>query len=102
MNTTNCTIHGLNGVVFICKHLFRSKKKGVFWSKDEEDSSVSAWCLKCESVRAKNGEWSDEILARMDIKILCEKCFDQVKTLNRLNNMEYLLYKITNGKLPRS
>jgi hypothetical protein len=47
---------------------------------DEDD--FQAWCDECEGVRKSEGEWNDQSMKFADIKVVCEKCYFEMKELN--------------------
>jgi hypothetical protein len=47
-----------------------------------EDDDFHAWCDECETVRQKEGEWNDKSMAFSEIKLVCEKCYFEMKGLN--------------------
>lgn len=50
----------------------------------EEDDDLQAWCSKCEDIRLKDGGWNDENMKYANIKLVCEKCYFEMKD----NNLE--------------
>jgi hypothetical protein len=47
-----------------------------------EDDDLQAWCDECESVRQNEGEWNEKSMAFAEIKLVCEKCYFEMKELN--------------------
>ena len=47
-----------------------------------DDDDFQAWCGECENVRQKEGEWNDRSMAFAQIKVVCEKCYFEMKELN--------------------
>jgi hypothetical protein len=89
-----CGEHGSRRRAFICQHLNRSTKTGFEESfpsyKDmelEEDDDFQAWCNDCEKVRSKEDGWNDESMKFAKIKVVCEKCYFEIKEFN-LGNAE--------------
>lgn len=47
-----------------------------------EDDHFQAWCSECELIRQKEGEWNDKSMAFAALKLVCEKCYFEMKELN--------------------
>ena len=84
-----CGSHDYRRIAFVCKHLNNQTKVGFEESfetfedmelSDEDD--FQAWCDECESVRKSEGEWNDRSMKFADIKMVCEKCYFEMKELN--------------------
>ena len=84
-----CGAHEYKRRAFVCQHLNHTKKVGFEESfetsedmelMDEDD--FQAWCDECEIVREKEGEWNDKSMAFSKIKLVCEKCYFEMKELN--------------------
>jgi hypothetical protein len=85
----DCHAHEKQRVAFVCKHLIGKEKVGFNEAFDTfdgmelgEDDDFQAWCDKCEVERQKEGEWNDASTAFADIKLICEKCYFEMKELN--------------------
>jgi hypothetical protein len=85
----DCRAHEKQRAAFVCKHLIGSEKVGFNEAFDTfegmelgEDDDFQAWCNKCENERQKKGEWTDASMAFADIKLVCEKCYFEIKELN--------------------
>jgi len=39
-------------------------------------------CIECEIVRENEGEWNEKSQAFASIKLVCEKCYFEMKELN--------------------
>ena len=84
-----CEIHDTERIAFVCKHLNKQAKVGfeeAFETTEnmelEDEDDFQAWCSKCEKVRQKEGEWNDTSMAFVEIKLICEKCYFEMKELN--------------------
>lgn len=84
-----CGLHDFRRIAFVCRHLNHTTKVGFeesFESYEDmelfEDDDFQAWCDECETVRQSEGEWNDNSMAFADIKIVCEKCYFEMKELN--------------------
>ena len=47
-----------------------------------EDDDFQAWCNECEAARQKQGEWNEQSMAFANIKVVCEKCYFEMKEFN--------------------
>ncbi|NER16495.1 DUF6882 domain-containing protein [Spongiivirga citrea] len=84
-----CGVHGKLRKAFICQHLNTESKTGFEeafetypgMELDGEDD-FQAWCSECEKVRIKTGGWNEESMAFAKIKLVCEKCYFDIKEMN--------------------
>jgi len=94
-NQINCGQHGLQDQTFVCQHIAASLATGVavgfHWSRESERADrPDAWCTDCEDMRAAgDGDWSEEMMSRLDIKILCGGCYDEAKDLWRPYRLQH-------------
>jgi len=84
-----CGEHDYRRRAFICKHLNHTTIVGfeeAFETFEDmellEDDDLQAWCNECEIVRQQEGEWNERSMAFADIKLVCEKCYFEMKELN--------------------
>jgi len=84
-----CSIHEYRRRAFVCRHLNQTTKVGfeeAFESVEGmellEDDDFQAWCNECEAIRLQEGEWNDKSMAFAGIKLVCEKCYFEMKELN--------------------
>jgi len=84
-----CGVHEYRRVAFVCKHLNDTTKVGfeeAFETFEDmellEDDDFQAWCNECEIVRQNEGEWNDKSMEFAKIKVVCEKCYFEMKELN--------------------
>jgi len=84
-----CDAHEYRRIAFVCKHLNHTTKVGfeeAFETFEDmelsEDDDFQAWCDECEAVRQKEGEWNDISMAFAEIKLVCEKCYFEMKAFN--------------------
>jgi hypothetical protein len=86
-----CEEHDYRRRAFVCRHLNHEDKVGFEEYFDtfegmelglEEDDDFMAWCNECEKVRQQEGEWNDTSMEFADIKLVCEKCYFEMKELN--------------------
>lgn len=84
-----CISHDYRRIAFVCKHLNHKTKVGfkeAFETVDDmelsEEDDFQAWCDECEVVREREGEWNDKSMTFAEIKVVCEKCYFEMKELN--------------------
>jgi hypothetical protein len=84
-----CRAHDKQRTAFVCNHLIGSNKVGFNEAFDTfedmelgEDDDFQAWCDECEAIRQKEGEWNETAMAFTDIKLVCERCYFEMKELN--------------------
>ena len=84
-----CETHEFRRIAFVCQHLNQETKVGFEEAFEtfehmelSDDDDLQAWCSDCEAVRQKEGEWNDRSMAFAQIKIVCEKCYFEMKKLN--------------------
>lgn len=82
-----CRAHEKQRIAFVCNHLLGSSKVGFNEAFDTfedmklgEDDDFQAWCDECEAIRQKEGGWNDNSI--VEIKLVCEKCYFEIKELN--------------------
>lgn len=85
----DCSEHGYRRRAFVCHHLNKESKTGFVESfeshpgmKLELDDDFQAWCDQCEQERLKTKGWTDESMAFANIKLICEKCYFDIKEFN--------------------
>jgi len=84
-----CSVHGKIRKAFICQHLNTEQKTGFEeafetyrgMELDEEDD-FQAWCSECEKERLKTDGWNDESMEFAKIKLVCERCYFEIKEIN--------------------
>ncbi|MDI3319631.1 DUF6882 domain-containing protein [Pinibacter soli] len=87
-----CGSHEKRRRAFVCRHLDKTTKagfeeafetyEGMELSDEDEDEDFQAWCDECEIVRQNAGGWNDESMKFADIKMVCEACYFEMKTIN--------------------
>lgn len=84
-----CNEHEYRRIAFVCKHLNDETRVGFQEAfetfegmelADEDD--FQAWCNECELVRQQEGEWNEKSMEFAQIRIVCEKCYFEMKELN--------------------
>jgi hypothetical protein len=84
-----CNAHEYRRRAFVCQHLNKTTEVGfveAFETFEDmelpDDDDFQAWCDECESVRQEEDGWNDKSMAFAQIKLVCEKCYFEVKELN--------------------
>jgi hypothetical protein len=85
--TVHCEEHGSQQETFVCQHikegLTEGQPYGFWWSDDPENARPDAWCTMCNKLVSENeGEWTDELLEIVQVKLLCGRCYDEAKSMN--------------------
>ena len=85
-----CSVHGKIRKAFICQHLNMENKTGFEEAFEAyrgmelgEDDDFQAWCSLCEKERLKTDGWNDESMEFAKIKLVCERCYFDIKELNQ-------------------
>lgn len=81
-----CQTHGWQDEAFVCQHIADSLHTGVpvgfHWPEGATELHPDAWCSACESARIEaGGEWTEEVVQQLDIKLLCGACYDHAKAI---------------------
>jgi hypothetical protein len=80
----NCAQHGPGHATYVCTHLRGGVACGHHASqRSDDDPWPDAWCDACEDVLEREGEWNDRSEQHADIQLLCHRCYEHVRTLNR-------------------
>jgi hypothetical protein len=84
----SCDKHISDKVAFVCHHLIENTGIGFHEAFDsdpgvEEEDEYQAWCNKCEKIRLKKGEWTDEAMVFANIKVVCNQCYFEIKERNQ-------------------
>ncbi len=84
-----CSIHGKIRKAFICQHLNTNYTTGFEEAFDpyrgmelEKDDDFQAWCTECEKERLKSDGWNDQSIEFAKIKLVCERCYFDIKEFN--------------------
>jgi hypothetical protein len=87
-NMVECCTHGNRYPAYACQHLNTQTPVGfyeplasdpdVIYANDE----LNAWCNACDEVLLKVGEWNEESEAFAKIKLICDRCYFDIKELN--------------------
>jgi len=84
-----CSAHEYRRIAYACQHLNHTSKVGFVEPFDTyedmeltEDDELQAWCNECEAVRQEEGEWNERAIEFTQSKIVCEKCYFEMKEFN--------------------
>jgi len=84
-----CNNHGTQTETYVCQHIAASLSTkipvGFHWPESSAEPYPDAWCSECESSRIEaGGEWTDEVVKKLGVKILCCECYTIAKNLSLL------------------
>ena len=70
----------------MCQHIAESLETGVsvgfLTDTDSSESRPDASCIRCNEARnAAGGDWTDDVLKLVQVKLLCGACYDQARTI---------------------
>jgi hypothetical protein len=82
-----CDTHDTRSIAFVCQHLSKDKYTGFHEAFEtdpsiEDDDDYQAWCDECEKQRLKAGEWNEGTMAFANIKLVCDRCYFEIKARN--------------------
>jgi hypothetical protein len=88
----DCGYHQRRRRAFVCGHLSTGSKNGFEESFDTfenmefeyEDDDFMAWCNQCEEIRIKSDGWNEESEKCLNMKLICEKCYFEIKETNKM------------------
>jgi len=81
----NCATHGETDAAFVCQHLASGERLGfncVYRDEQPDAMCPDAWCNECEAGLDTAGEWTEEMMARADIKLVCTSCYGTIRHKN--------------------
>ena len=86
IDKVRCHVHGEQEETYICCHIMGSlddgRAVGFHRPKDSPLERPDAWCTECERVRvAAGGEWTDDAMAFVQVKLVCGACYDLAKSI---------------------
>jgi hypothetical protein len=81
-----CKTHGVQQAAYVCQHIVGSMHSGVpvgfHCSVEGGAERPDAWCSSCEGARRRgSGEWTDELMAMVQVSVLCGACYDHAKDI---------------------
>jgi hypothetical protein len=84
-----CSDHEYRRIAFVCKHLNHTDRVGfeeAFETIEDmelsEEDDFQAWCNECEEMRQNEDGWTDTAMAFAEMKVVCERCYFEMKELN--------------------
>ncbi len=83
----SCSTHGEAYTTYVCEHLVKNPVQRWYSSPPSADNRwPDAWCLQCNAVFLKEGEWNERNEDTVIPKILCHKCYEaaQARSVDRL------------------
>lgn len=87
-----CSEHGKGYAAFVCCHLVKGENLG-FWepidtypNKEYFNDKLQGWCNQCDEVLMKYGKWNEESEAYAKIRVVCDRCFFEIKAKNQIVN----------------
>ena len=84
--TIQCERHGLGTKAYVCGHLLKSTGAGFFF--DTGDQEPVAWCYLCETVRLSNGDWDDDNVTEMGLRLVCMSCYSEIAKRNQTKSLD--------------
>lgn len=86
----DCEKHERRRRAIVCQHLSKGSKNGFEESFETfedmefeyEDDDFQAWCTDCEKVRVKENGFTDMAMETVQLKLICEKCYFEIKETN--------------------
>lgn len=78
-----CEGHGEAYSTFVCEHLATKVPQEWFGNFPEEDNPwPDAWCVKCNSIFLREGEWNEKNEKEIKLKIICDRCYSDARSLS--------------------
>jgi len=79
-----CDKHGSGFSTFVCEHLVSNPAQRWFSQEvDEEHKWPDAWCAACDVFFQEHGEWNEKNESKLKIKILCHRCYEKARLLEK-------------------
>jgi hypothetical protein len=87
-----CEVHGQSRTAYICQHLLATLEDGIsrgaFWCRDDH-RCINGYCAECAArLEAAGGEWTEEVTAQLDVRTVCEGCFQRIADLNGFSELD--------------
>ena len=67
---------------FVCQQLVLGSCQG-FWYSDN-GPYPDAWCSDCDALMMQTGHWTEEAETVAGIKIVCRRCYANIRRRNRV------------------
>ncbi len=84
-----CSKHKFRRRAYVCQHLTTKSTIGFEEASETledmelgDEDDFQAWCTVCEMERQKEDGWNDKSEAFAKIKLVCEKCYFEMKESN--------------------
>lgn len=84
-----CDAHETARRAFVCQHLNTKTVTGFHEAFEtfpgmelDEEEDFQAWCDQCNLAFEKEGEWTDEAMELVNLKVICEHCYFEMKERN--------------------
>jgi hypothetical protein len=76
-----CSTHGAANETFVCEHILSNPAQQWFSEKPDEDNKwPDSWCAACEEAFQQQGEWNDKNNQKLNIKLLCNYCYENLRS----------------------
>jgi len=83
--TVQCERHGARQPTFVCDHLLDGSGKGWVTIERYGRDRPDAVCEVCDAAwRDAGDEWTDEVAARVQIRVVCAGCYDELRDKHRV------------------
>ena len=91
----DCDNHGGGFAAYICKHLVANPAQKWFGNQpDDEDKWPDAWCAVCEEIFQEQGEWNEKNESKVEIKLVCHRCYEEMRGKAELGCVSFSWLKI--------
>lgn len=74
-----CQRHGQTQERFLCQHLTPESRGLSFLTGPDGDN---ADCADCARVWDAEGDWTDVVDEQLSVKLVCERCFEEILANN--------------------
>lgn len=76
----SCQTHGKSFATYLCQHLADATGIGFFHAESSDiDPFPDAWCVECEEILQKEGEWTDSALKTANFRLVCAHCYPRAR-----------------------
>lgn len=77
--------HGKGIASVICCHQFNSTEPVGFIENCSDPNDLQAWCYACEDFFEQEGDMTEKFKKFSNAKIVCEKCYNDLKALHSID-----------------
>ena len=82
--TINCC-HGTLTSAVVCRHHLSKDGRAVGFVENVDDpNNLQAWCGDCDALMMQTGHWTEEAEVVAGIKIVCRRCYANIRRRNRV------------------